>query len=348
MLAELARDRGWSTFAVFANRWLRTAVGLRRGFADFERVEPRAEVGPLGEQLRRLLVPSARAGELTTFGGAEFVNRALLARLDALGAARFFGVVNFMDAHGPHGPPPEGAGTFGPCSVFDELKRLRPSNSRALNQRLMDRYDEQILYLDRELGRLFGELERRGILERTWVFVTADHGEAFGEHGVADHGCGVFDEIVRVPLLVFPPRGAALEPSAQPVSQVDVAATIAAIAQVDYKGPGRDLRGARGESLVLIQHGAEPFRTDYCGALAGKDARAVRRGNWKLVDIAGELRLFDVGADPAETRDLAPDRPELVQELSSQLPDRMLRATPVGRGGAASSAEADRLHRIGY
>ncbi|HUR27472.1 MAG TPA: sulfatase, partial [Planctomycetota bacterium] len=242
MLAEGLARAGWKTFAVFANRWLKNAQGFRRGFQDFERVEPRPEMDPLGETLRLLLVPGLRAGEMASFPTAEFVAEKLLARIDALGNARFFGLVNFMDAHGPHAPLPDVAGTYGPWSIFDESPKVHASNSRELNQRLMDRYDEQILHLDRELGRLFEALERRGILDRTWVIVTADHGEAFGEHGVTDHGSGVFDEIVRVPLLVFPPRGATLEASSAAVAQVDVAATIAAIADVEYHGPGRDLR----------------------------------------------------------------------------------------------------------
>jgi arylsulfatase A-like enzyme len=210
----------------------------------------------------------------------------------------------------------------------------------------MSRYDEQILQLDRELGRIFDELERRRLFERTWVFVVADHGEAFAEHGVIDHGSGVFEEIVHVPLIVFPPRGADLAPDSRPVSQVDVAATIAAIAGVEYDGPGRDLRVPQTDARVLIQHGAEPFRTARCGRLTGVDARAVINGKWKLLDTDGKARLFDLEADPGETLDRASELPELVQTLRELLPERMLRATPVGPG--PDSDETKRLHGLGY
>jgi len=348
MIAELLAKNGWDTFGVFANRWLGTAPGFRRGFRSFERVLQRIEVEPLGERIRELVAPGLRAGEMTSYPDAVFVRERVLQRLDELGSARFFGLVNFMDAHGPHMPMPDVAGSFGPWSVFDESPQVLLANSAATNQRLMDRYDEQILHLDRNLGLLFSELERRGILERTWVIVVGDHGEAFGEHGVTDHGSAVYGEIVHVPLVVFPPRDATLAQPKSPASQVDVAATIAAIAGVDYHGPGRDLRTEPGQSLVQIQHGAAPFRSAGCGEIAGKDARAVVDGRWKLLDMEGTLQLFDLEADPGETRDLAPGNPALVEQLSAKLPERMLHATPVGREAHPTPSDEKRLRALGY
>ncbi|MEO6708825.1 MAG: sulfatase-like hydrolase/transferase [Planctomycetota bacterium] len=348
MIAELLAKRGWDTFGIFANRWLGTAPGFRRGFRSFERVLQRVEVEPLGERIRELVAPGLRAGELTSYPDAVFVRERVLLRIEELGGARFFGLVNFMDAHGPHMPMPDVAGSFGPWSVFDESPQVLLANSAATNQRLMDRYDEQILHLDRNLGLLFEALERRGILERTWVIVVGDHGEAFGEHGVTDHGSAVYGEIVHVPLVVFPPRDAPLAPPESPASQVDVAATIAAIAGVDYRGPGRDLRTETGKSLVQIQHGAAPFRSAGCGEIAGKDARAVVEGHWKLLDIEGSLQLFDLEADPGETLDLAPGNPALVEQLRAKLPERMLHATPVGHEAHPTPSDEKRLRALGY
>lgn len=348
MLAELLAERGWTNFAVCANRWLRSAPGFRRGFGRFERVEPRAELEPLGEPLRKLLLPGLRAGLVSSFPTAEQVSERVLARLEEIGSARFFGLVNFMDAHGPHAPLPGVAGSFGPWSVFDRSPEILLANDARTNARLMDRYDEQILYLDRELGRLIDELKRRGILQRTWVFVIGDHGEAFGEHGVTDHGTGLFDEIVRVPLLVLAPRGEQLAANSGPVSQVDVAATIAAISGVEYDGPGRDLRATHATGLVRIQHGAAPYRMARFGAIAGQDARAVVRGKWKLLDIGGSITLFDLENDPGEARDLSAQHPDLVSELRALLPERMLHSTPVAHEQAPTPSEERDLRALGY
>ena len=74
----------------------------------------------------------------------------------------------------------------------------------------VDAYDECIADLDEQLGVLFDELERRGLMKLTWVIVVADHGESFGEHtGVFCHGTSLYQTEVHVPLLIVPPGGAA-------------------------------------------------------------------------------------------------------------------------------------------
>ena len=70
-----------------------------------------------------------------------------------------------------------------------------------------DAYDDCIADLDEQLGRLLDELERRGILERTWLIITSDHGESFGEQpGVFGHGTSLYQPQLHVPLVIVPPR----------------------------------------------------------------------------------------------------------------------------------------------
>ena len=69
-----------------------------------------------------------------------------------------------------------------------------------------DAYDDCVADLDEQLGRLIDELERRGVLDRTWVIITADHGESFGEHpGVFRHGTSLYQTELHVPLVIIPP-----------------------------------------------------------------------------------------------------------------------------------------------
>lgn len=354
-LVEGMRANGRATFAVFANPWLREARGLSRGFQSYEWIGPNATLQPLGERVRALVAPSLRAEDVKPYAGGERVSARLLERLADAGEGPFFGLVNFMDAHGPHIALDGVAGKFGPTSVFDPTTPVMLANDADRNLRLMARYDEQILRLDARVGELFGELERLGRLDDTWVIVLGDHGEAFGEHGVTDHGTAVFEELVRVPQLIFPPRGATLPSTGGPVSQLDVAATLAALTGVEYRGPGRDLRTLDADGPVRVQHGAAPFRVARHGALAGRDMRAVVRWPWKLVLLGDEARLYDLATDPGETRDLAAERRELVQELTPLLPERMLRSAPLqpasgGDPGNAGepAANADLLNQLGY
>ena len=112
----------------------------------------------------------------------------------------------------------------------------------------MDGYDSSIAYLDEQLGRLFEELQERGLLENTLVIVTSDHGEHFLERGFAGHGMSLYRREIHVPLLIFPPSG---DPDRrvvpEPVSLRDLPATI-----VEMLGPGRRVSVPRQLPLQVL------------------------------------------------------------------------------------------------
>src|SRR6185503_9614150 len=96
---------------------------------------------------------------------------------------------NFMDAHSPYAPAGAARGRFGPSSPFDDCPaRLSFALSETELRRQADRYDEKLLELDAILDELLTHLESSGRLDRCWVFLVADHGEAFGAHGTLMHG----------------------------------------------------------------------------------------------------------------------------------------------------------------
>src|SRR5262249_19120194 len=116
----------------------------------------------------------------------------------------FFAFLNYFDAHEPYVPPAGYGGPFGirPKTsddyrvLFDYVgmdKNSMPKRDIALAR---DCYDDCIAFLDEQLGRLLGTLERQGILENTVVIITSDHGESFGDHGAFGHSYSVFlDEV---------------------------------------------------------------------------------------------------------------------------------------------------------
>ena len=95
---------------------------------------------------------------------------------------------------------------------FVTLNRWFTLNKRTLSPRDQelgsDAYDDCIAYLDDQIGRLFDELDRRGLRKNTLVVITADHGESFGEHGLYCHASSLYDSEIHVPLLVIPPEEA--------------------------------------------------------------------------------------------------------------------------------------------
>ncbi len=351
-LAERLQQGGYATLAGYANHWLRSVQGMGRGFDRYLRAPDLDELPFVGEALRQRFLPGLFWEAAKGCARADAVNATLLSMIEpwAAGPNPLFVFANYVDAHGPYAPVAPFRGRFAPSDVLRERsEHLALDQSLERRTELMARYDEEILYLDQQLGELFRALEGLGLLRTSWIFVTADHGEAFGEHGVLEHGTTVFDEVTRVPLIVFPPEGVVLPHTNDPVSLVDVAATVAAIGGVDLPGAGRDLRTLGSSSLhaTAIEFYGDPVKAATLGALAKRPARSVVRGRYKLIAYADALHLYDVEADPGEHVDLARALPHLAEDLRKLLPEF---ADPTFRSDReAPVPEAlDALRGLGY
>jgi arylsulfatase A-like enzyme len=189
-------------------------------------------------------------------------------------------------------------------------------------------YRAEVAFSDRQLGRLVAALDRLDLADDTILWVVSDHGEAFWErldqqaaHGYeqADHGHTHFQELVRVPGLLRAP-GVAPRVVDHPVETVDFFPTLLALAGVE---PPVN----QGLDLAPLLAGEPPGRRTLISdfLLYGQSRWSVRRGPWKLVvperespeDGGPELavELYDLAADPGETRDLAAERPDVVSAL---------------------------------
>jgi arylsulfatase A-like enzyme len=166
-----------------------------------------------------------------------------------------------MDTHGPYEPPGEFAMLYRDGRVSDRdaqslyQQAIRDPESITDEERelLIDLYDAEIRYNDEKIGEFFDELRSRDLLDKSLLMFTADHGDAFGEHGYYEHPRYLHDEITHVPLLVRPPSGAE-ERISTPVSTLDIASTIASVIGRDI-GSNRDslLDAALGERPVFLQ-----------------------------------------------------------------------------------------------
>ena len=223
-LAEVLAERGYETAGFAANTFYTTYEhGLDRGFVHYEDY-----VISLGQILNSAslgaLVFAGRPGFSTNlfrrvldnyeyFGRkkADRLSNDFLDWLDDGRSRPFFAFLNFIDAHAPFTPPDEFAESFGVREPRPLLHRITNDQStlteeeRAAGDYDRNRYDASIAFLDHELGRLFDELERRGVLENTLVIVTSDHGEHLGEMGIYAHANSLYMELLHVPLVVsFP------------------------------------------------------------------------------------------------------------------------------------------------
>lgn len=209
-----------------------------------------------------------------------------------------------------------------------------------------DLYDQEIARVDRSIGRLLDGLAERGELERTIVVLTADHGEAFDEHGHSFHNVHVFEEDVRVPLLIRVP-GRPGGDIRGPVSNTQLVATLLEL--VGAPLPAR--LGPTLPSLVPRMRGEPATAQDVVAsarALSTPGRWMLRRGDTKvLLDLEADSELgFDLAADPAEKRALTPPR-ALVDELREHqlgaARSRALKALQVGSGPAEGTPLAPGL-----
>jgi len=181
-------------------------------------------------------------------------------------------------------------------------------------QEEIDLYDGEIAFTDHYVGLVLRRLAELGLEEDTIVVITADHGEEFGEHGFKRHGYSLYQEAVRIPLVVRVP-GATPRRVVDVVGNVDVLPTLLETCGIDV----HTVAGAscahelEGRSLLATIRGT--------GTLApreivsevrwhdGQDLRMVREGPWKLIEDQSvgqekdQTALYDLATDPTEHAD---------------------------------------------
>lgn len=295
-LGTLARDfqtNGYETAAISANTaFVTPGHGLAEGFGRFD----------------LLSAPPDSGAQNAT---AEEVTDAALDWLTSRDQSKpFFLYLHYYDPHAGYWPPEAFARRFGvdPGSPLAGLKQWTILLSGVVPpawqlETFVSLYDAEIAATDSAIGRLLGEFSSR-LRGATYVAVTSDHGEEFGEHGGMQHGRTLYDELLRVPLVVSGPGlpGGTVVPS--PVSLVSLRATL-----IDLAGLPRDSGGARSSpSLVpFVSTSRKVIRPVYAD-LEKRDAadlllhrRSMILGDRKLlVDPADGEQFFDLATDAGE------------------------------------------------
>ncbi len=249
----------------------------------------------------------------------------------------FFGYFHFLPPHGPYNTPLEFIDRFGhdglrpidkPQDIFTE--------SESYDQLLKKRteYDEFILYVDKEFGRLFNYLETSGLLENSWVVFTSDHGEMF-ERGISAHSThALYQPLIRVPLLIFEPgrkTGMNIHTS---TSAVDILPTLSYVT-------GHGIPDWT-EGVLLPPYAPaepDPNRSIYVMKADGNDGNVpitrastvIIKGRYKLLYYFGYLergidelvKLYDIESDPDELIDLYQSQKEIATELLGELKSKL-------------------------
>ncbi len=335
MLSEVLGAAGYRTGGFVANTdYCSAEVGLDRGFGRFEdytlttgqvlrsaalwravaRVEP----------LRRLIGNYDNLGRKM----APAISRAFLTWA-AADDRPFFAMLNYYDAHRPYLPPEPWPARFRTPEVplntrYRKENGAEPNPTPARIQGAIDAYDAAIAYLDHEIGKLLDALDKQGMLQRTIVIVTSDHGEEFMEHGAWDHGNTLYQAGVHVPLLIIGPGVPGGLRVDAPVSLRDIPATVAGLLDLsDSPFPGRSLArwwagGATTVADSVFTGVRQVPRQPFWYPVSRGNLASIRVGPLRYIRNYGDgvEELFDVERDPMEREDLARD-PGLSDVLSA-------------------------------
>lgn len=312
-LASVLAEAGYDTGAVVAGPWLKRIMGLDTGFGFY------SDSGIESVNGRR----------------AESVTDAALRWLAEPRDGPFFLFLNYFDPHAPFSPPAEFV-----------REGSAPGGMSPREARRIERYEGEIRYMDHHIGRLLRGLRDLDLYDASWIFVTADHGEALGEHGTRGHGTTLYQEVVHIPLLVKAPRGGgdpALEESY--VQVVDLLPTI--LGRLDLPLPP----GVQGSPLDRVEHPIVAEVHPLFKAGTG-ELRAYVADGYKFVwRWDGKHELFDLERDPGEVHDLSRLEPQRATAMRRSL-ERYIASLPSppesGPPRAVDGETREALRALGY
>ncbi len=281
-LAEILKEQGFTTAAFVSTFVLDAQFGLDQGFDTYDDEVDASAAGAHGDERK-----------------AQDTTKAALAWLDQHTRDPFFLFLHYYDPHLDYEPP-------------------EPFRSK-----FAEPYAGEIAYADHALGQVMDRLKALGLYESTLIVITSDHGEMLGEHGERTHTYYIYQSAVRVPLIFKLPAGVEMRgPDVKPqlVGTVDIVPTVCGLLGIEAPQPvaGEDLtdvllgRSAGSGQRRLYSESFTPLRYGANSLLGLVGER------WKLIETT-RPELYDLRADPGESKNVAVERPDQLRELQGRL-----------------------------
>jgi arylsulfatase A-like enzyme len=341
-LAEVLGHNGYETAGFINNVYIRRQTGLGRGFQQYEEFWGRNE----GSSLMLLVELMWNRYRPRRDSGAEETRKSVRQwfRYDWSGSRPFFLFIHFMEPHAIYGIPDDYYREFLPANVTADQARsvnqdpeLYICNQIQMSEKdfeiLQALYQNDIRYLDDQIRLLMKDLKDRNLLENTLLIFTSDHGEHFGEHRLMSHELSVYDDLIRVPLILrFPKKAHAGARIPNVVQTLDLFPSILELSTL--KQTGLNLQG-----FSLLPDRMERSRypavfAEYDNARAAdkierrfpeipsdplyrrKVLKTVRTDQHKYIwGSDGTRELYDIKNDPHESRNIYHEDPQTASAM---------------------------------
>jgi len=320
-LAEVFRNRNYATFAIQTNPSITAKHNFKQGFQYY----------------REMVLEK---GEIVTSSFNAWVKKHK--------KKPFFAYLHYMDTHVPYNAPQQFSQIFGlkDDTLFTpgEFKTMdvrllgEMGLSKQDKQSLVNLYDAAIKYFDSNFARIVDNLKKLGVLNKTIIILTSDHGEEFWEHDGFAHGHTVYNELLHVPLIIGYSPHLPKKRIKSYVQLLDFFPTILSLVRIrnDFELRGRDLAAA---ALANKQINEEILIE---GILFGSERKAVLKDGWKLIENTGKknkgtfhplgdltkyrypeyekgFELYNINQDFSEKHNLINNNPQIAANLKKQL-----------------------------
>ncbi len=311
-IAEILRERGYMTGAIVSTFILDSQFGLDQGFKEYN--DHFVEALSLGEYVER------RGAEASRFA-CEW--------LDKHRKEKFFLFLHYYDPHTPYEPPEPFATDYS-----DNL------------------YAGEISYVDWCVGRVIEKLKSLGLYDSTLLIITSDHGELLGEHGELEHGYLLYENAIKVPLIIRSPRINKPRIINEVVGLVDIVPTI--LGYLEIPAPlnihGKDLC-----EYINSTDSSIPERYVYCESFTPTKYKcnpllSVVTNRWKYIHTT-RSELYDIKKDSAELENLLAEEPKRAELLQYQLRQILSEQTRTDKEESTFVMDAQsrrRLESLGY
>jgi len=369
---ESLASHGYTTAGFSTSPLLSRNYHYDRGFDEFFDLDPGETDPPLrwmrgGQRLLRnplthyissLLGTSTRPASL--YVSAEEMTDGVCNWIETA-RQPFFLWAHYMDIHWPYHLQEQLQHPRDIAQVWQDLGHLYRANWRgetltaAHRERYMRLYEQAVAYTDQQLGRLFNHLESLGLLQNSIVVVVSDHGEEFLERRRWGHfETNLYDEILRVPLIIRLPGQSAGQVVTRQTRTLDIMPTILDLCHCSLP------EGMEGSSLAPLWGETDGLYD------AEESISEMWRDEWHIIAVRSEdhkyiwnsrspeqPQLFDLQADPEERRNIAGEQPEKARYFQSRVDTHLQRVAEMESTAVTATLDLDeeviqRLRGLGY